>query len=351
VACFATQGSGSSDEARIRVLLAELEPQVVPFAHRSPRAAAALQRTLLSAGIDIVVMEGTGAAGGLACMAAAARGVPFIVSTGDAVGPYVRALRPAAGPAAAVYERALYRACAGVIGWTPYLAGRALTLGAPRAMTAANWASHTEGEAKATRGEIRASLGIDDQSVVFGIVGTLNWVERLEYCYGAELVRAVRATRRPDVHVVVVGDGDGRAHLERLANGDARVHLPGRVPHEAVPEWLSVFDVASLPQSVDGVGSFRYTIKLSEYLNAGLPVVMGQTPASYDLDDGWLWRLPGDAPWDPRFLTALSQLMETTTPASARTRSARVPRDLPLFDRTRQQRLAAAFVADCFAAA
>ena len=60
-------------------------------------------------------------------------------------------------------------------------------------------------------------------------------------------------------------------------------------------------DVASLPQSVDGVGSFRYTTKLSEYLAARLPVVTGEIPLAFDLDDGWMWRLPGDAPWEERY--------------------------------------------------
>ena len=50
-----------------------------------------------------------------------------------------------------------------------------------------------------------------------------------------------------------------------------------------MPNHLAAFDLASLPQSVDGVGSFRYTTKLSEYLAAGLPIVTGQIPAAYDL--------------------------------------------------------------------
>ena len=44
------------------------------------------------------------------------------------------------GRLAQAYERLLMRLSAGCIAWSPYLAGRALTLGAPRAMTAASWA-------------------------------------------------------------------------------------------------------------------------------------------------------------------------------------------------------------------
>jgi hypothetical protein len=105
-------------------------------------------------------------------------------------------------------------------------------------------------------------------------------------------------------------------------------------------------DVGSLPQSVDGVGSFRYTTKISEYLAAGLPVVTGEIPLAYDLEDGWLWRLPGDAPWDERYVEALADLMRTLTPVSLEDRRSRVPRDDPLFSLERQRRQVCGFVRD-----
>ena len=60
-----------------------------------------------------------------------------------------------------------------------------------------------------------------------------------------------------------------------------------------MPDYLCAFDVGSLSQSVDPVGSFRYTTKLSEYLAVGLPVITGEAPVAYDLDEGYLWRVPG----------------------------------------------------------
>ena len=89
---------------------------------------------------DLIVMEGTGTAGGLVLLAIRALlGIPYVVSSGDAVGPFLRLHSRALGVLGAVYERVLCRSCAGFVGWTPYLAGRALTLGAPRAMTAPGW--------------------------------------------------------------------------------------------------------------------------------------------------------------------------------------------------------------------
>jgi hypothetical protein len=109
-------------------------------------------------------------------------------------------------------------------------------------------------------------------------------------------------------------------------------------------------DVGSLPQTVDGVGAFRYTTKISEYLAAGLPTVMPQIPAAYDLDDGWIWRLPGDEPWGDGYIRAMAQLMETVTRDEISRRAAAVPRGASMFERDRQSRLAVQFVRDAVAA-
>ncbi len=168
------------------------------------------------------------------------------------------------------------------------------------------------------------------------------------FCYGAELVGALsRLGSDPSgVVALIVGDGNGRAHLEQQA-GDRlgrSVILTGRVPREEIPEYLAAFDLASLPQSVDGVGNFRYTTKLSEYLAAGLPVVTGQIPLAYDLDTGWLWRLPGANPWDSRYLDALAALLSSLTPDALSTRRAAIPSYLPEFDRVLQIARVASFL-------
>jgi hypothetical protein len=349
IACFATQGTGHGDERRILELLEPLGPEPLPF-DRAGKAGSAARLTglLLRRRPDLVVMEGTGIGGGLAVLAARfLGGVPYVVSSGDAVGPYIGLRHRRLAPFAALYERLLCRFAAGFVGWSPYLVGRALTFGAPRGMTAASWAPPAA--AAGERASRRAELGIPEEAIVFGLVGSLGWNEARGYCYGAELVRALRATERPDLRVLIVGDGTGLERLRDLAAGDPRVILPGRVPKAEVAVNLAALDIAALPQSVDGVGSFRYTTKISEYLAAGLPVVTGQIPLAYDLDDGWIWRLPGAAPWDPRHLAALTDLMATVDAPELARRRARVPTDLPLFDRDRQQRLVCEFVRDALA--
>jgi len=311
ILAFATQGAAHLDALRLRELLAPLGARELDFdrSHKL-RAARGLWRAAGRERPALVVMEGTGIAGGITVLALhALRGIPYVVSSGDAVGPYLALGSRLAGLAGGAYERLLCRRCAGFIGWSPYLAGRALTFGAPRAMTAAGWAR--ELAPAGARERVRERLGIAEDALVAGIVGSLNWRPRIGYAYGAELVRAVRRSDRDDLVAVIVGDGPGAEPLRELAGEElgSRVLMPGRVAPEQVGDYLAAFDLASLPQSVDGVGSFRYSTKFSEYLAAGLPIVTTQIPAAYDLDDGFCWRLPGPSPWSEVYVEALARLL------------------------------------------
>ena len=346
--CLSTKGSGSTDEARIRSLVGPLATCVWSFDRSSKlRSGIRLLRDVVRHRPTLVILEGTGLAGGIPLIIGRLLGrTKYLVSSGDAVAP-ILALRSAlVYPAALAYELLLCRFSAGFIGWTPYLAGRALTFGAPRAMTAENWSLAPD--AAVDPALARARLDIPADATVFGLVGSLVWTPRRDYCYGKELVGALRHCTRRDVRVLIVGDGTGSPRLrEMLAeHPDDRVILAGSVSHEEVAAMLSAMDVASLPQSVDAVGMFRYTTKLSEYVTAGLPVVTGQLPFAYDLDEGWLWRLPGEAPWDERYVRALGALMQELTPPELAERASRVADAAERFDGPAQQRRVSAFVTD-----
>jgi hypothetical protein len=352
VFALSTLGSGSNEEARILALLENFQPRVIPFDRKAKwQGFRRIFKTLWRVRPDLVVMEGSGLAGGLALLAARLfAGVRYVVSSGDAIGPWVGRQVFWAGPLFGLYERILCRFAAGFIGWTPYLTGRALTFGAPRAMTAPGFAPfpRSNEQMAAGRRRVRAELGIAGTDIVFGLVGSLAWNRQVRYCYGQELVEALLQAQRPGLKVVVVGDGVGLARLQTLAGDrlDKDIFLPGRRPQEQIPDYLAAMDVVSLPQSVDQAAAFRYTTKISEYLAAGTAVVTGQVPAAYDLDDGWLWRLPGSAPWDPTFVKALAALMASVSRDQIAEKSKHIPRIMPEFSLEKQVRRMTAFIQD-----
>ena len=138
---FATKGSGSNEEARIIKLLRSFNVTAFSFSPKNKIGSFIdLLKQVAKTRPSLIVMEGTGLAGGLACVLLRwFLGVPYIFSSGDAIAPFISMKYPILGPLAAIYERVLCRFCSGFIGWTPYLVGRSLTFGAPRGITAPGW--------------------------------------------------------------------------------------------------------------------------------------------------------------------------------------------------------------------
>ena len=237
IAIFSTLGSGSRDEARIVSLTADLNRAIWPFDHaHKRRSAIRLVQRLRRERPDVVVMEDTSIAGGaVVLLGRFVFRVPYVVSSGDAVGPFIKLLAPKLGLFGSLYEIVLCRFSAGFIGWTPYLVGRALTMGAPRAVTAANWAPPQDSNPD-DRAAIRDRLGISSDAIVFGLVGSLIWADAVRYCYGLELVRAIaRSTRsgRPRRAPSATATGRRRRLEEEAGSAPGvRVHLTGRVARE-----------------------------------------------------------------------------------------------------------------------
>ncbi len=354
IAWFATKGSGTNDAMRMEALLSGVtEKREWPFDKKAKyRSFLHLVRLMRHERPKLLVMEGTGIAGGLLCMLGRVIWkVPYMFSSGDAVGPFVGAHVPWAGPAFGLYERLLCRLASGFIGWTPYLCGRAMTFGCRRTMTAPGWSLGAESSEShaANRTKYRKAWGIPDENLVVGLVGALEWNGHRGYCYGLELVRAAAKLQRTDVTVVVVGSGSGLEKLKEEAGATLGVNvvLPGAVTLDEVIPCMAAFDVASLPQSMDAVGAFRYTTKLSEYAKANLPVITSRIPMSYDLGEDWMWRLPGEGPWTEAYIGALAALLETMDRGELDLKRQKIPQ-LEVFQRDPQVARVTQFMADFF---
>jgi hypothetical protein len=349
---FATKGKNTNEESRILALFDSFEIDRFGFdpAHKLS-SFWQLIRHVWSERPQLIVMEGTGIAGGFACLLLRwLLGVPYIVSSGDAVSPFIAMkFNGMFGYLAQLYEQLLCRFCTGFIGWTPYLVGRALTFGAPRGITAAGWShlNYSPDELARHQQAVRERLGIPPHALVYGLIGSLNWVEKIEYCYGLELVKArTQLPESADVYVIIGGDGTGMSHLKNLAGNllGSKIILTGNIPGDRVLEHLAAMNVASLPQSVDGVGSFRYTTKVSEYWAARLPIIIGQVPMTYDLLSDWSWCLPGNTPWDERYIQGIAELMQALTPADIASKQQHIPLELKEFNLEHQQKQVTKFI-------
>jgi glycosyltransferase involved in cell wall biosynthesis len=120
--------------------------------------------------------------------------------------------------------------------------------------------------------EIRRSLGIDDNQIVVGFIGTFGpW-------HGAPvLAEAARAINsKPSFTFLLIGDGDEREKSESIIK-QAGVHsiFTGRVAHEFVPAYLDSCDLLVSPHVPlsDGREFFGSPTKLFEYMAVAKPIV------------------------------------------------------------------------------
>ena len=129
---------------------------------------------------------------------------------------------------------------------------------------------------------LRKQLGIPKQRCVVNFLGSLKpWHGVAQLVESVE--RAVHAGS--DLHLLVVGDGPEREHLESMVKTGGltdRTTFTGAVPSEQVPEYLACCDVGSAPYP-ELPGFYFSPLKVGEYAAAGLPVVMSALDDLTDL--------------------------------------------------------------------
>jgi len=128
--------------------------------------------------------------------------------------------------------------------------------------------------------DVRSELGIASDAPVVGAVGVLR-AQKAHHVLAR--ATALLARSRPDVQVLVAGEGEERAGLERLVRelGIARnMRLLGY--RTDVPDLLQAFDVAVCSSDFEGS-----PLAVMEYMDAGLPIVATAVGGIPDLiEDG-----------------------------------------------------------------
>lgn len=323
VLCINTGGVGNLHGLRMRRLTRQLQAKVtyydVDLISTRLSETQAIWDLITSSQWDLIYQEGTGISGGINLIRAAlSRQQAFVVSSGDPIGGFFRVTKGAVlGSFFGSYERLLYRTCTAFIGWTPYLTGAALRLGAKRAITIEGAVDLNifQPQTLTQKQQIRQKYGIHPNHIVCGTVGNLQWASRQNYCYGYELIETLKHLQRQDVSVLIVGDGNGRSQLENAIPEalKSRVIFTGKIAEEEVVDAMNAMDIGFVTQTLDKLGNYRLTTKLPEYLACALPVAMSPVPGFFDYAMQAGWALPAFHPAKPEFHQACARWLDQLT--------------------------------------
>jgi glycosyltransferase involved in cell wall biosynthesis len=114
-------------------------------------------------------------------------------------------------------------------------------------------------------------LGLSGRFVL-GFVGFIREWHGLQH-----VLQIVKSIGDPDIVFLVVGDGPGRAELERRAESlglSGALKVTGVLGREDIPGWIAAFDVALQP----AVTEYASPLKLFEYMALGKAVVAPRSP-------------------------------------------------------------------------
>ena len=202
------------------------------------------------------------------------RGVPLIVEVNELVGDARVRKQPWLSFIARGFDKFVFRHARGIVVVSPYLKRRIQALGIteskilvlPNAVDGEAYAQPADGSG------IRKRLGLEGK-VVVGFVGWFVAWHRLDLLLE---VFASLAAARPDLRLVLVGEGPLRAELEQQIKElgvEGRVVFLGVLPHGEIPAAIAAMDVCVVPHS----NEYRSPIKLFEYMGQGRLVVAPAT--------------------------------------------------------------------------
>ena len=128
---------------------------------------------------------------------------------------------------------------------------------------------------------VRERYGVEDSDILLFFMGFLYTFSGLR-----ELAAAMAEKREeyPNVKLMVVGDGDAYADLERIRdeNNLENLILTGRQPYTEIPSFVAASDICILPAYIDEeIMQDIVPIKLYEYLAMAKPVIATGLPGIF----------------------------------------------------------------------
>ncbi|MGE0708482.1 MAG: glycosyltransferase [Planctomycetota bacterium] len=214
-----------------------------------------------------IVHTHTAKAGALGRVAARLAGVPIVVHSfhGHVLSGY---FGPLGSAAVTLAERALSRLTSRIVTLSPQLreelSGRHRV--APReAFEVVPLGRDLEPFRRATRGRLRAELGLPADALLVGCIGRLVPIKDVPLLVRSFLPLARRDRR---LHLVVVGDGTERTAVQAAIDPElaGRVHLIGW--RRELPEVYADLDLLALSSRNEGT-----PLAIVEAFGAGVPVV------------------------------------------------------------------------------
>lgn len=149
-------------------------------------------------------------------------------------------------------------------------------------------------------------LNIPDDATVIGFVGIMRHWHGVE---GLIEVFCKLLIDEPKLYLLLVGDGPEIKNYTQLLNRkgvSSRAHITGRINHNDIPKYISVFDIAMAPKST----FYASPLKIVEYMALAKPVIAPKTQNIEDLIDSHYDGILFD-PKDPNGMySALKRLLQ-----------------------------------------
>ena len=269
-------GPHSIEAARAQGIAQSYPASQIHFLFRGPSRAETAKEWSRKIGElrpDLLYVLNTALPGALLALRWKARGIPFILDTGDVIyemarcaGTEPRWKLPLLKTAESLAQR---QARAVVVRGTRHLE-HLRKLGLPRVhLLRDGYMPHPPTDETRLAG-LREKHGLNGFFVP-GVMGSLVRSPRLNICYGWDLIEALGKLRDLPAKALVIGDGPGQGWLQEKAArlGVAeRVVFCGRIPYSDVPAYLRLMDAALSTQTNNLPGQVRTTGKLPEYMAA-----------------------------------------------------------------------------------